>query len=61
VAPNKRAGERKRKEEQKTARGTSKEDTSEGVLHARRVGRASGIPDFQVRAESGEPRCPERR
>lgn len=53
-----RRRERKRQGEQKTARRTAKEDTSEGVLHA---GRAPGIPDFQVCAESGEPRCPERR
>lgn len=56
-----RERERKRKGEQKTARGTAKGDTSEGVLHAGRARRAPGIPDFQVRAESGEPRCPERR
>lgn len=56
-----RGKERERESSKKTARGTAKEDTSEGVLHAGRAGRAPGIPDFQVRAESGEPRCPERR
>jgi len=43
--------------EEKTAR----EQRRKIQVKAYYTGKAPGIPGFQVRAESGEPRCPERR